>query len=181
MVKSGAFPRIGNRMLGNRMEDTHMDTLKMPGASWLILLLAILAAMLVPVPRAYVPQDRIFRVDASQFSFDPGVLAVKPGDRVTVELRSTDVVHGLYLDGYGLSVVADPGQTATLTFVADRPGSFRFRCSVPCGDIHPFMLGRLRVGPNWLLIRAMAVIAIVVVWSLVTRVKIHARTEVVIA
>ena len=157
-----------------------MNRLKMPGTPWLILLLAALTAMLVPVPRTYAPQDRVFRVDASQFSFNPGVLAVNPGDRVTLELRSTDVVHGLYLDGYGLSVVADPGQTATLTFVADRAGSFRFRCSVPCGDIHPFMLGRLRVGPNWLLIRAMALIAITVVWSLVTVVTTKPRTQVAI-
>jgi heme/copper-type cytochrome/quinol oxidase subunit 2 len=156
-----------------------MDRLKMPGTPWLILLLATLAVMLVPVPGTHKPQDRVFRVDASQFSFNPGVLAVNPGDRVTLEVRSTDVVHGLYLDGYGLSVVADPGQTATLTFVADRPGSFRFRCSVPCGDIHPFMLGRLRVGPNWLFIRAIALIAIVVVWSVVTGVTISPRTEVV--
>jgi heme/copper-type cytochrome/quinol oxidase subunit 2 len=156
-----------------------MDRLKMPGTPWLILLLATLAVMLVPVPGTHKPQDRVFRVDASQFSFNPGVLAVNPGDRVTLELRSTDVVHGLYLDGYGLSVVADPGQTATLTFIADRPGSFRFRCSVPCGDIHPFMLGRLHVGPNWLLIRAMVLIAIVVGWSVVTGVTISPRTEVV--
>jgi heme/copper-type cytochrome/quinol oxidase subunit 2 len=163
------------------VKEIHSHTLKRRGRSWLILLMAVLAVMLVPVPSAHSPQDRTFRVDASQFSFDPGVLTVNPGDKVTLELRSTDVVHGLYLDGYGLSVVADPGQTATLSFVADRPGSFRFRCSVPCGDVHPFMLGRLRVGPNWLLIRAMALIAIAVVWSLVTDTHSKQRTKVAVA
>jgi len=59
------------------------------------------------------------------------------GDHVTIDLVSTDVVHGLYLDGYDLNVTADPGQTATLSFVADRSGSFRFRCSVTCGALHP--------------------------------------------
>jgi heme/copper-type cytochrome/quinol oxidase subunit 2 len=77
---------------------------------------------------------------------------VNTGDTVTLELVSNDVVHGLYLDGYGLSVEADPGQTQTLTFVADKTGSFRFRCNVTCGAMHPFMIGKLTVGTNeWLL------------------------------
>uniref|UniRef100_A0A7C4KG09 Cytochrome oxidase subunit II copper A binding domain-containing protein n=1 Tax=Anaerolinea thermolimosa TaxID=229919 RepID=A0A7C4KG09_9CHLR len=55
------------------------------------------------------------------------------------------------MDGYGISVKADPGQTATLTFVVDKPGSFRLRCNVTCGAMHPFMIGKLHVGPNtWL-------------------------------
>jgi heme/copper-type cytochrome/quinol oxidase subunit 2 len=91
------------------------------------------------------------RIEASQYQFDPGVIRVRRGDRVTVELIAADVVHGLYLDGYGLRLSADPGQPARLTFVADRPGTFRFRCSITCGAMHPFMIGKLRVGPDPLL------------------------------
>lgn len=135
---------------------------------WLALLVALLMVMLVPVPSPHSdPQDRVIIIDASQFSFDPGTVSVNPGDRVTLELRSTDVVHGLYLDGYGLSVTADPGQTATLTFVADRPGAFRFRCSVPCGEIHPFMIGKLRVGPNGQLIRAIGLALVAATWGVI--------------
>lgn len=107
------------------------------------------------VPSALAPSrvdgatsPRIIRIAASQYQFDPGVVHVNRGDRVTIELVATDVVHGLYLDGYGLQMTADPGQTERLTFVADRPGTFRFRCSVTCGAMHPFMIGKLRVGDN---------------------------------
>jgi heme/copper-type cytochrome/quinol oxidase subunit 2 len=71
-------------------------------------------------------------------------------------VSATDVVHGLYIDGYNLDVTADPGQPARLTFIADRAGSFRFRCSVTCGSLHPFMTGKLNVGPDWLFWKAIA-------------------------
>ena len=99
------------------------------------------------------PTTRIFHVDASSFAFNPAEIKVNPGDQVTIELTSSDVVHGLYLDGYNLQISADPGQTTELTFIANQAGSFRFRCSVTCGDLHPFMIGKLHVGPNLLLWR----------------------------
>jgi heme/copper-type cytochrome/quinol oxidase subunit 2 len=98
-------------------------------------------------------------------------LTVNPSDSVRIQLVSTDVVHGLYIDGYDLSVEADPGQTATLTFSADKPGSFRFRCNVTCGAMHPFMIGKLTVGTNDWLVRSigLAVVAVLGVLTLVKR------------
>lgn len=103
-----------------------------------------------PVPTT-TPQARTFRIEARQFAYSPSALKVNAGDTVTIQLVSTDVVHGLYVDSYNASVVADPGQTATLTFTADKPGSFRFRCNLTCGAMHPFMIGKLTVGSHqWL-------------------------------
>ncbi len=122
---------------------------------WFLLLACGLAAVLVPLPlRSAAPRARTFRVEAGQFAFSPSRIDVNPGDTVTIELVSKDVVHGLYVDAYGASVVADPGQTAAVTFVADRRGSFRFRCDVSCGALHPFMIGKLNVGPDVPLVRA---------------------------
>lgn len=129
---------------------------------WMALAAAALAFVFIPAPASSnTPQDRHIHIEASSFEYNPAVIAVNPGDRVTFELAASDVVHGLFLDGYEVSVTADPGQPARLTFVADRPGAFRFRCSVTCGPLHPFMTGRLQVGPNWLLWRAvgLAVVA----------------------
>ena len=104
----------------------------------------------LPVPPS-APQERTFRIDARQFAYSPSELKVNAGDMVTIELISNDVVHGLYVDGYNVSVEADPGQTATLSFTAEKAGSFRFRCNVTCGAMHPFMIGKLTVGTNdWL-------------------------------
>lgn len=120
-----------------------------PG-KWSLLLVATLSLLFAfrAEARAAEGDARLVRIAASQYQFDPGVVDVHRSDEVTIELVATDVVHGFYLDGYDLELTADPGQTARLTFVADRPGTFRFRCSVSCGAMHPFMIGKLRVGAN---------------------------------
>ena len=143
--------------------------------SYLLLLLLATAGLAVAFARLPVPavasQERRFRIDARQFAYSPPELAVNPGDSVTIQLVSTDVVHGLYIDGYDLAVEADPGRTATMTFTADKRGSFRFRCNVTCGAMHPFMIGKLTVGKNeWLMRSAgLAVIAVLGVLILVKR------------
>ncbi len=132
---------------------------------WFVLASIALVITLMPLPTGTViPGSRDLRVTASQYEFGPGVISVNRGDRVTIELVSTDVVHGLYLDGYDLEVTADPGQSANLSFIADKSGTFSFRCSVTCGPLHPFMIGKLQVGNNTLLWRgiALAVLAAVV-------------------
>jgi heme/copper-type cytochrome/quinol oxidase subunit 2 len=122
---------------------------------WMVIGLLALAIVFVPNPIAgAAPGDQHFRIEASSFQYTPEAIQVNPGDHVMIDLVATDVVHGLYLDGYDLNVTADPGQTATLSFVADHAGSFRFRCSVTCGALHPFMIGKLNVGSNDLLWRA---------------------------
>ncbi|GIV64824.1 MAG: hypothetical protein KatS3mg046_084 [Bellilinea sp.] len=114
--------------------------------------IAVLLVILVPLPIAHPPsQHRYFVIEARQFAYSPAVLQVNPGDTVTIKLVSSDVVHGLYVDGYNVSVKADPGQSKSLTFIADKSGSFRLRCNVACGAMHPFMIGKLEVGfHEWL-------------------------------
>jgi len=124
---------------------------------WAVFVGLMLVVWFTPIPAAATtPTERSFRINASRFEYSPAILAVNPGDKVTIELISTDVVHGLAIDGYNLAATVDPGQTARLTFVADRQGSFRFRCTVTCGNLHPFMIGKLNVGQNTLLWRAVA-------------------------
>lgn len=142
----------------------HPLTLKQ--GSWLVWGVLALVIVFVPLPAGTaVPTSHTLHLEASSFAFSPAVIEVNPGDEVTIELTSTDVVHGLYLDGYDLEITADPGQSARLTFTADKIGTFRFRCSVTCGALHPFMIGKLKVGPNLLLWRGLALSVLVVIGS----------------
>ena len=134
--------------------------------NWLLLLSLVvvgvgIAFLPLPFPLSQ-PTERTIHVEASQYAFKPGEIHVNPGDQVILELVSTDVVHGLYIDTYGLSVQADPGQTARLEFTAERPGTFRMRCNVTCGAMHPFMIGKLYVGQNTIFYRTAGLIFLVV-------------------
>lgn len=130
---------------------------------FLVLAVIVLAA---PVPALAAPTTREIRLDATQYAFAPGRVRVNQGDRVVITLTASDVVHGFYLDGYGIETSVEPGQTKQIEFVADRRGKFRFRCSVTCGAMHPFMIGELIVGPNVPFWRAIGLLLVAVTATL---------------
>ncbi len=113
-----------------------------------------LAVLWLPVPFAPQPVTHQVTMTADQYAFAPPVLHVNRGDRVLLTLQAADVVHGFYLDGYGVQVRVEPGISQQVEFVADRAGKYRYRCSVSCGALHPFMIGELVVGPNLPFVRA---------------------------
>lgn len=119
------------------------------------LIIALLIAF-TPVRIPTAPAERFFRVEAAGYAFHPAVLHANPGDIVTIELVAKDVAHGLAIDGYPVEIFAEPGQPARATFVVERAGSFKLRCVMPCGNLHPFMTGKFVAGPNLLLYRAAA-------------------------
>jgi len=140
-----------------------------PRFSLLLFVMAGLVVAFAPLPVPTIaPQERTIQMDARQFAYSPSELKVNLGDTVTIQLLSTDVVHGLYVDGYDVSIEADPGQTATLTFIADKPGSFRFRCNVTCGAMHPFMIGKITVGSNNWFFRSIGLATLAIVGVVVS-------------
>lgn len=131
-----------------------------PKTQWIVVSITaalVFLVLLVPLPvMGAAPQERHITVAAHNFAFEPGTVRVNRGDTLVIDLESADVVHGLYLDGYDVSTQAEPGRPGQLRFVADRDGAFRFRCNVACGNLHPFMIGKLVVGPNLTWLRAVA-------------------------
>jgi heme/copper-type cytochrome/quinol oxidase subunit 2 len=129
---------------------------KQKNIRWFLLCLFGLLIIIVPIPEfTGDPQSHIIHVEAARFAYTPERIRVNPGDTVTIELAAQDVVHGLAIDGYDVALMADPGRTERMTFTADKPGVFRIRCSVTCGEMHPFMIGKFQVGPNLLYLRGL--------------------------
>lgn len=104
------------------------------------------AGTVAPDPK--LPKPRVITIKAKRFQYNPSEITLQKGERVTFRLESLDVTHGLYLDGYGIDIKANPTQVGTATFVADKTGRFTFRCSETCGEFHPYMIGYLTVEPN---------------------------------
>ncbi len=117
------------------------------GGVVLISLLSVALGSFLPFPTG-APQTREITVGAKQFSYSPERISVNKGDRVILRLQPEDVSHGLYVDGYGVETHAAPKEEGVVEFVADNPGTHRFRCSVTCGVMHPFMVGEVVVEPN---------------------------------
>ena len=110
------------------------------------------------------PRRHTIDVVARRYAFEPSVIRVEKGDEVRLRFASLDVVHGMYLEGYDIDVTIEPlrrevelrqggapGQSVReVVFTAEHAGKFRYRCSKTCGAMHPFMVGELVVGRNWL-------------------------------
>lgn len=108
----------------------------------------MLVVWLIPLPGAAHATTHEISLDATQYEYAPGRVHVNQGDQVVITLTASDVVHGFYLDGYGLEGRVEPGVSQQITFTADKAGKFRYRCSVSCGPLHPFMIGELVVESN---------------------------------
>ncbi len=132
---------------------------------WVILTGIILGVVVMtfPIPQITDPQTRYITLDARQFEFAPHRIHINKGDRVIIQFTASDVVHGFYLDGYGIEERVEPGIVKRIEFVAERTGKFRYRCSVSCGSLHPFMIGELVVGPNEPFWRAIAFVIVSVI------------------
>ena len=94
------------------------------------------------------PVTHEISIVAADFAYTPGRIEVRQGDHVAITLTASDVVHGFALDGHDIKVRVTPGISERIVFTADEAGKFRFRCSVSCGALHPFMIGELVVTPN---------------------------------
>ncbi|MCA9293185.1 MAG: Sec-dependent nitrous-oxide reductase [Phycisphaerales bacterium] len=84
--------------------------------------------------------------------FTPEHVTVKQGDHVTWRLtnieRAVDATHGFAVPQYNINLSLEPGETATIEFVADVPGTFPFYCSEFCSALHLEMMGYLMVEPK---------------------------------
>lgn len=124
---------------------------RLGAAAFLALTVAALFGLIAPAAGLGASSNgkaRLFEIDAKKFQYSPARIKASKGDHVYIRLTSSDVTHGLYLDGYGMKMDVEPAQMAQMDFVADKAGVFRFRCSKTCGPLHPFMIGQLEVSPN---------------------------------
>jgi cytochrome c oxidase subunit II len=90
-----------------------------------------------------------YPITASKYEFIPAEITVDEGETVVLEMRSTDVEHGLEIKELKLKVaIPKTGETVRAEFVAKKAGTFSFKCSEYCGNGHSRMKGKLVVRPK---------------------------------
>jgi len=107
---------------------------------------------------------QVIEVTAKKYEFDSSPIRVKQGAKVQLKITAKDHAHGFTISELadGAAVGSKPGlvfsspqdctkieegQTATIEFVAQTPGTYSFRCCVHCGWHHRAMKGELIVEP----------------------------------
>lgn len=85
----------------------------------------------VEITASSTPAEKVFTVIGTSFAFNPNKIEVNKGDLVKITFKDSDGLHDLKIDGYNVATEKiNSGQEQTITFTADKTGTFAFYCSV---------------------------------------------------
>jgi cytochrome c oxidase subunit 2 len=104
-------------------------------------------ALCAPISLAFArlsaqPAPKVFTLTARRFRFEPQELVLPAGERVVVEVRSLDFIHGLNVPALRWRADLPPSRTTLLELPAQAPGTIEFLCDNFCGEGHETMHGR---------------------------------------
>jgi len=112
----------------------------------LLLVLAIAAA--VPNARAQSaasPQTtKEVQMTAKKYEYSPSTVEVQAGTKIIFKITALDREHGFEIENVKDSCVKiKKGETATVEYVAEKPGTVEFKCCSYCGFGHGKMKGKI--------------------------------------
>jgi heme/copper-type cytochrome/quinol oxidase subunit 2 len=129
--------------------------------------LVLAPAIFSPQSRSVLAQDQnvqVIELTAKKYEYSPSPVHVKTGTKVQMKITAADHDHGFKIgivpdgsqaNGRGGLVFASSqdcwqlkkGETTTIEFLAQTPGTYTFRCCHTCGLGHRGMKGQIVVDP----------------------------------
>ena len=77
------------------------------------------------------PQAKVFNLTGKMFAFSQTEIRVNKGDTVTINFSSTEGFHDWTVDEFNARTKqVNTGEPASVTFTADKTGTFEYYCSV---------------------------------------------------
>jgi cytochrome c oxidase subunit 2 len=121
-----------------------MERTQMKRFAPMLLLASSLVAAQVPEPGESI---RTIDVAVERYAFSPERIEVRLGERVRLNVVSTDGTHGFQVRELGLNArIPHGGRMVTIELVPKKAGTFEIQCSEYCGNGH----GRMKA---WLVVR----------------------------
>ena len=90
-------------------------------------------------------KEKVIRIVAKKFEFNPAEITLEKGVPVMLELTTEDVAMGFSAPAFKVDVEIVPGKAARVRLLPDKAGTFDFICDVFCGDGHEDMGGKIHV------------------------------------
>ena len=142
------------------MRRTYVRSLFEPSGAFVLMLAAILVCS-----GAVVAQEssvQVVELTAKKYEFSPSPVHIKAGTKVQLKIKALDHDHGFKIatTAENAKSGAQPGlifansqdclllkkgETATVEFVAQTPGTYEFKCCHTCGLGHHGMKGQIVV------------------------------------
>ncbi len=102
-----------------------------------------------PAEGVLIDGAKSFNITVKEWSFEPAIIKVNPGDLVKFTVTSVDVWHGFAINELGINLAAPSGKTVTSEAVIPADigdGIYTMYCSVFCGLGHPYLKGTVIIG-----------------------------------
>ncbi len=126
---------------------------------------SVALAFCLPQPSPVVAQDKkaqVIELIAKKYEYSPSPVHVKIGTKVQLKITATDHDHGFKISAVPDGAVPNgaggliftsaqdcwqlkKGETTTIEFLAQTPGTYTFKCCHTCGLGHRGMKGQIVV------------------------------------
>jgi cytochrome c oxidase subunit II len=101
------------------------------------------ALLLISCPKRDAKPATHIAISMRKFAIEPAVIRIRRGEKVVLDVSTTDVQHGFEVAQLGINEPIQPGRPAEIALDTSKKGEYKVDCSIICGPGHANMSARL--------------------------------------